>query len=423
MATVNWMYNVSLIQFLGLFYDGIDNSPKAQLVKDRVNNIIYAMTYKVYRYINRGLFEVDKTTFKLMMCLRIMMKEGLLTSGDIGMFLKAGAAIDDRNKKFSWMEKKTWDNIVALSKHKFGPDQSMFFKGIVDCVSRSNPEWRVFYEADAPEHDIVPDYEEKIIADHMGPFLRMCLIRCMREDRTVVASNRFIHSVLGADFVAPVSDPISEIWESSDTNKPVLYLLSTGADPTSQIDEYSRKFKKFPTKKVSMGEEMEGPALDRIRDGFKTGDWVILNNCHLSLEFMAEMENILNPKEVEVHEEFRLWITCSPDKNFPLGLLQMATKVTIEPPKGMKAGLYRTFSTMVNQDFLEKVEPYEKWRVLTYAACFLHSVVQERRKFGPIGFSLPYEFNASDLDASLLYLEKHLNQCASTNRRYEWEAM
>ena len=87
----------------------------------------------------------------------------------------------------------------------------------------------------------------------------------------------------------------------------------------------------------------------------------------------------------------------------------MAIKVTIEPPKGLQAGLARTFSTMVNQDFLEKVEPYEKWRVLTYATCFLHSVVQERRKFGPIGFSLPYEFNAADLDASLLYLEKHLN--------------
>ena len=122
MATVNWMYNVSLIQFLGLFYDGIDNSPRAQLVKDRVQNIIDAMTYKVYRYINRGLFEVDKTMFKLMTCLRIMIKEGVLTSADIGMFLKAGAAVDDRNKKFSWMEKKTWDNIVALSKHKFGLD-------------------------------------------------------------------------------------------------------------------------------------------------------------------------------------------------------------------------------------------------------------------------------------------------------------
>lgn len=162
MSTVNWMYNVSLIQFLDLFYDGIDNSPKAQLVKDRVQNIIYAMTYKVYRYINRGLFEVDKCTFKLMMCLRVLMKDNVLSGADIGMFLKAGAAVDDKNKKFNWMEKKTWDNIVVLSKQKFGPDQSMFYKGVIDCISRSGNEWRSFYESDAPESEPVPDYEEKI---------------------------------------------------------------------------------------------------------------------------------------------------------------------------------------------------------------------------------------------------------------------
>lgn len=40
MTLVNWMYNTSLYQFLGLFDYAIDFSPKAQLVKDRVNNII-----------------------------------------------------------------------------------------------------------------------------------------------------------------------------------------------------------------------------------------------------------------------------------------------------------------------------------------------------------------------------------------------
>merc|ERR1711957_768979 len=124
MAAVNWMYNVSLLQFLDLFYDGIDNSPKAQLNKDRVANIIYCMTYKVYRYMNRGLFERDKVTFKLMMCLRILVNEGILTAADIGLLLKAGAAVDDKNKKFNWLEKKAWDNIIALSKHKFGNEQN-----------------------------------------------------------------------------------------------------------------------------------------------------------------------------------------------------------------------------------------------------------------------------------------------------------
>jgi len=74
LAIINWMYSTSLQQFLDLFDYGIDFSPKSQLVKDRVANIIQWMTRKTYRYINRGLFEVDKITFKLMVCLKILVK-------------------------------------------------------------------------------------------------------------------------------------------------------------------------------------------------------------------------------------------------------------------------------------------------------------------------------------------------------------
>ena len=41
---------------------------------------------------------------------------------------------------------------------------------------------------------------------------------------------------------------------------------------------------------------------------------------------------------------------------------------------------------MINSDFLEKVEPYEKWKNMCFTVCFLHSIVWERRKYGPIGF-------------------------------------
>ena len=164
-----------------------------------------------------------------------------------------------------------------------------------------------------------------------------------------------------------------------------------------------------------MGEEQERPAEHAIVNaGFRDGKWLVLNNCHLSLEFMAKMEEILNQKGKEVHEEFRLWITCQESKEFPLGLLQMAIKVTTEPPKGLQAGIARTFSTMINQDFLEKVEPYEKWRAMVFMMCFMHSIVQERRKFGPLGFCIPYEFNNSDLEASLLYVEKHMTSSMAT---------
>lgn len=126
---------------------------------------------------------------------------------------------------------------------------------------------------------------------------------------------------------------------------------------------------------------------------------------------MEEMEDYLNPKEKVIHESFRIFITCLPTPEFPLAVMQMAIKVTTEPPKGLKAGLSRTFATIINQDFLEKVEPPEKWRSLVFSLCFMHSCIQERRKFGPLGFCIGYDFNNEDLYASLLYIDRHLNMC------------
>ena len=55
-----------------------------------------------------------------------------------------------------------------------------------------------------------------------------------------------------------------------------------------------------------------------------------------------------------IDPQFRLFITCLPHKDFPLGLLQMSTKVTNEPPMGLKAGLLRTYTVTVDQERLRE---------------------------------------------------------------------
>jgi dynein heavy chain, axonemal len=410
MSLVSVMYQTSLAQFLEVFMDSMEQAEKATIASKRVGNIIRKMTYMVYRYINRGLYEVDKLTFIILTLMKIMVQAGTLTATDVNLYLRGGAALDSASERkcpIGWMPAPVWLNVLQLSK------DLIFFRTLPDTIARNEAIWKRWYEEAEAEVTPIPDLEPDLDQDEkLGPWLRLLAVRSLRPDRTILATKNFINkaeTIMGPDYTEPVTDTVENVYDQMVERVPVIYLLSVGADPTDAIETLAKK-KKQTVQAVSLGEGQEVYAKKAITNGLLNGTWVLLQNCELGLDLMFKMEGLLKvwfADDAEITDGFRLFFTAAPHPEFPLGLLQMFTKVTNEPPTGLRAGLLRSYTVVVDQDRLDRVET-SQWRQLVWCLCFTHSIVQERRKFGALGWCIPYEYNQGDLNSCLMFLEKHL---------------
>jgi len=130
--------------------------------------------------------------------------------------------------------------------------------------------------------------------------------------------------------------------------------------------------------------------------------------------FLRDLEKKLDLfAQDQANPGFRLFLTSDPSNTIPIGLLERCIKLTNEPPQGLKQNMKRAF-TFFQKDEFENQDVRVK--TILFGLCYFHSVMLERRKFGPKGWNMMYPFSVGDLRDSAIVLTNYMESNAASGK-------
>jgi dynein heavy chain len=420
LSNIMKMYEISLSSFLVVFKRSLSLAKKSPQLEGRLHNMVSSATRECYDYTCTGIFEKHKLLFSFQLtCMICAGETGELNRSELDFFLKGDMSLEPSTRvcPAHWLPEKGWKDLLALS--KLGSTTA--WAEILESFEADPQIWRAWFDLEQPEaSDLPADFQDKI-----NPFQRLLIIRCLRPDRVYNGVKRYVMTRMGEAFVQPPVLDYNRIHAQSSPNTPVVFVLSPGADPQSDIQALGATLGfTTPTKFkfLALGQGQASKAEEMLDQGIQKGHWVLLANCHLLLSWMKNLEKILQQlggssaggsgKTITAHPDFRLWLTTDPTDRFPLGILQRSLKVVTEPPDGLKLNMRASYSR-ITDGVLESC-PHPAFRPLVYALVFLHAVVLERRKYGKLGWNVPYDFNESDFNVSRRLLALYLTKAWET---------
>ncbi|KAM8939967.1 dynein axonemal heavy chain 6 [Pelodytes ibericus] len=425
LSEIDPMYQYSLKYFKQLFNMTIEAAEKSNDLDIRLATLLNQTLFSAYTNVSRGLFEQHKLIYSFMLSIEIMRQKEEISETEWNFFLRGAAGLEkERPPKpdMPWLSYTFWNCCCDLE------DVLPCFQGIKsdvlctpitihlgDLEIHVNPSswegYKVF-----KEQTEIGLWDEKL-----NLFQKLILIKSVMEEKVVFAITEFVIQSLGKKFIENSPIDLPTLYQDMSVSTPLIFILSTGSDPMGAFQRFAKeKGYSERVQSISLGQG-QGPIAEKmIKDAMKTGNWIFLQNCHLAVSWMLPMEELIKTftePNVSINENFRLFLSSMPSQTFPVTVLQNSVKVTNEPPKGLRANIRRAF-TEITPTFFEEHLLGRKWRKIIFGICFFHAIVQERKKFGPLGWNISYEFTDSDRECAMLNLNLYCQE-----GKIPWDAL
>jgi len=242
-------------------------------------------------------------------------------------------------------------------------------------------------------------------------FLDLLLVRTVRPDRFVAAATRYMATVFGGeDFMQSAEPNVADAASEDDgARTPIMLCSKPGYDASLKVTSLAVQRGKRCTE-LAIGSEGFGIVEKAIVDASNKGEWVLLKNVHLATQWLVQMEKkiyALNP-----NPSFRLFMTSEIHPKLPASLLRNSHVLTYEPPPGVLASLQHALGRISPQR-MERA-PVERSKLYFLLAWF-HSVVIERLRYVPHGWTKAFEFGEGDERGSLDTIDDWIDKAVATN--------
>ncbi|KAI8810266.1 dynein heavy chain [Cladochytrium replicatum] len=422
LGMLHHFYQFSLDFFLQIFEFVLHQNPALPALPANASGVDYAGrlailsrdVFKVaYQRASRSLLHEDHLTLAILLAniktrgttdqIDEQENDFLMHGGDAVGRAKKGLESGGDKSFAAILGEDASTRVVALS------GTISIFGSLLNHIAENQSQWKAFVEHSEPE-TVVPKCWTSAVNESavITAFRNLIIIRCTRPDRLGAAGALFVEAVFGPGFVSASEHPIKSIvYDEVDCTTPLAFCSIPGYDASYRVENFASEAGSRLIS-VAMG-SAEGfkQASDAISNAAKSGGYVLLKNVHLAPSWLGSLEKRLHG--LKPHSNFRLFLTMETNPKVPVNLLRQSRVLMFEPPPGLKANLQETLRSIPASRLIKG--PNERIR-LYFLLAWLHSIVQERLRYVPLGWTKFYEFNDSDHDMAIVTIDNWVDNIA-----------
>ncbi|XP_029192398.2 LOW QUALITY PROTEIN: dynein heavy chain domain-containing protein 1-like [Acropora millepora] len=448
-------YCFPLHSFVQLYHDTISERNRGKKSSGspaaRSAELMSALSKKIFERTSWTLFQADNHFFPFLLAMEKLLNSGSVSRDEWLIFSRMPTEFPANHLEESdspiphWLPRRAW---LAIDELEVLPA----FKGLKNSVANQSEQWREYFNLPAVLLGLTPgDFS------HLTVFQKALLWKTFQPGQLFRVCHDIVLYQVGASMTRSIGYDLEQLYPFTSQSRPVVFLLPSLAileqgeasvlkDPVTDVINLARaRGKDGSLLMVTLGDTASlEKALICVKEGTKTGCWVVLENCHLannwSKEFVQQLHTIMTmtetipnhelerqytegslqekPEIIEaeddlVHPEFRLWLTTKTNVGLPLPaiLIQNGIKVACEAKENFRDSVRTNFHVVSGS--LNNCTPV--WGTAAessvyksdiqlyaiYKLAYLHSSLLQRRKYGQMAFSCPYKWFHADLLAGL----------------------